>query len=215
MSEEKSLTKKEIIVTGANSEIKVFDEQLKKYRKKYVNEYIAKLNSHYCEIIEANNRDFAALGERYNELVDTYNELLAEHNKLSTSYIALQGEKASVAQALIDAQNTGIIKSGAFIQTALGRSVSRHRIKPKERYRTLTPCSSTAVLALLRMFLSAFCKSLVLLFVSTLDSYSLSKSSSPSFSKGKIMGISSLTNMSQSAEQPGDSILTLDRAVSL
>lgn len=106
MSEEKSLTKKEIIVTGANSEIKVFDEQLKKYRKKYVNEYIAKLNSHYCEIIEANNRDFAALGERYNELVDTYNELLAEHNKLSTSYIALQGEKASVAQALIDAQNT-------------------------------------------------------------------------------------------------------------
>ena len=106
MSEEKSLTKKEIIVTGAKSEIKVFDEQLKKYRKKYVNEYIAKLNSHYCGIIEACNRDLTALGERYNELVDTYNELLAENNKLSASYITLQGEKASVAQALIDAQNT-------------------------------------------------------------------------------------------------------------
>ena len=106
MSEDKSLTKKEIIVTGAHSEIKVFDEQLKKYRKKYVNEYIAKLNSHYCDIIEANNRDLTALAERYNELVDTYNELLGEHTKLSSSYIALQGEKASVAQALIDAQNT-------------------------------------------------------------------------------------------------------------
>lgn len=106
MSEEKNLVKKEVIVTNANSEIKVFDEQLKKYRKKYVNEYLTRLNAHYCDIIEANNRDFIALGERYNELVDTYNELLAEHNKLSSSYIELQGEKASVAQALIDAQNT-------------------------------------------------------------------------------------------------------------
>lgn len=112
MSNDVSLAKKEVIVTGANSEIKVFDEQLKKYRKKYVVQYLEKLNNHYCQIIDANNRDFAALGEKYNELVDTYNELLAEHNKLSSSYIELQGEKASVAQALIDAQNTarGIVE---------------------------------------------------------------------------------------------------------
>lgn len=112
MSNDIMPAKKEVIVTGANSEIKVFDEQLKKYRKKHVIAYLEKLNNHYCQIIDANNRDFAALGEKYNELVDMYNELLAEHNKLSSSYIELQGEKASVAQALIDAQNTakGIVE---------------------------------------------------------------------------------------------------------
>lgn len=106
MNNEMSVAKKEVIVIGADSEIKVFDEPLKKYRKKYVTEYIEKLNNHYCQIIEATNRDIVTIGEKYNELVDTYNELLAEHNKLSSSYIELQGEKASVAQALIDAQNT-------------------------------------------------------------------------------------------------------------
>ena len=112
MNNEMSVAKKEVIVTGAEAEIKVFDEPLKKYRKKYVTEYLEKLNNHYCQIIEANNRDIVAIGEKYNELVDTYNELLAEHNKLSSSYIELQGEKASVAQALIDAQNTakGIVE---------------------------------------------------------------------------------------------------------
>lgn len=97
--------KNEILAEG-KCELKTFDVPLKKYRKKYVNEYVDALNKHYMEIIEANTNEIIKLGEAYSELADMYNGLLAQHNQLSASYIVLQAEKSKVADALIKAENT-------------------------------------------------------------------------------------------------------------
>ena len=97
---------KESILSEGRCEIKTFDVPLKKYRKKYVNEYLVQLNKHYTDIIEANTNEIIKLGEAYSELADTYNSLLAQHNQLSASYISLQEEKSKVADALIKAENT-------------------------------------------------------------------------------------------------------------
>lgn len=94
------------ILSEGKCEPKTFDVPLKKYRKKYVNEYLEALNRHYTEIIEANTNEIIKLGEAYSELADTYNTLLAQHNQLSSSYIELQNEKSKVADALIKAENT-------------------------------------------------------------------------------------------------------------
>ena len=94
------------ILAEGKCEPKTFDVPLKKYRKKYVNEYLAALNRHYTEIIEANTNEIIKLGEAYSELADSYNYLLAQHNQLSSSYIDLQNEKSKVADALIKAENT-------------------------------------------------------------------------------------------------------------
>ena len=97
---------KEAILSEGRYEIKTFDVPLKKYRKKYVNEYLVQLNKHYADIIEANTNEIIKIGEAYSELADTYNSLLAQHNQLSASYISLQEEKSKVADALIKAENT-------------------------------------------------------------------------------------------------------------
>ena len=94
------------ILAEGRCEPKTFDVPLKKYRKKYVNEYLEALNRHYTEIIEANTNEIIKLGEAYSELADSYNSLLAQHNQLSSSYIELQNEKTKVADALIKAENT-------------------------------------------------------------------------------------------------------------
>ena len=94
------------ILAEGRCEPKTFDVPLKKYRKKYVNEYLEALNRHYTEIIEANTNEIIKLGEAYSELADSYNSLLAQHNQLSSSYIELQNEKSKVADALIKAENT-------------------------------------------------------------------------------------------------------------
>ena len=93
------------ILAEGRCEPKTFDVPLKKYRKKYVNEYLEALNRHYTEIIEANTNEIIKLGEAYSELADMYNSLLAQHNQLSSSYIVLQEEKSKVADALIQAEN--------------------------------------------------------------------------------------------------------------
>ena len=93
------------ILAEGRCEPKTFDVPLKKYRKKYVNEYLEALNRHYTEIIEANTNESIKLGEAYSELADMYNSLLAQHNQLSSSYIVLQEEKSKVADALIQAEN--------------------------------------------------------------------------------------------------------------
>lgn len=93
------------ILAEGKCEPKTFDVPLKKYRKKYVNEYLEALNRHYTEIIEANTNEIIKLGEAYSELADMYNSLLAQHNQLSSSYIVLQEEKSKVADALIQAEN--------------------------------------------------------------------------------------------------------------
>ncbi len=97
---------KETILTEGRCEPKTFDVPLKKYRKKYVTEYLEALNRHYTEIIEANTNEIIKLGEAYGELADSYNSLLAQYNQLSSSYIVLQEEKTKVADALINAENT-------------------------------------------------------------------------------------------------------------
>lgn len=97
---------KETILAEGRCEPKTFDVPLKKYRKKYVTEYVAALNKHYTEIIEANTNEIIKLGEAYSELADSYNSLLAQYNQLSSSYIVLQEEKAKVADVLINAENT-------------------------------------------------------------------------------------------------------------
>lgn len=94
------------ILAEGKCEPKTFDVPLKKYRKKYVNEYLEALNRHYTEIIEANTNEIIKLGEAYSELADSYNSLLAQHNQLSSSYIELQNEKSKVADALIKAEST-------------------------------------------------------------------------------------------------------------
>ena len=81
---------KETILTEGRCEPKTFDVPLKKYRKKYVTEYLEALNRHYTEIIEANTNEIIKLGEAYGELADSYNSLLAQYNQLSSSYIVLQ-----------------------------------------------------------------------------------------------------------------------------
>ena len=96
---------KNTILAEGKCEPKTFDVPLKKYRKKYVNEYLEALNRHYTEIIEANTNEIIKLGEAYSELADMYNSLLAQHNQLSSSYIVLQEEKSKVADALIQAEN--------------------------------------------------------------------------------------------------------------
>ena len=93
------------ILAEGRCEPKTFDVPLKKYRRKYVNEYLEALNRHYTEIIEANTNEIIKLGEAYSELADMYNSLLAQHNQLSSSYIVLQEEKSKVADALIQAEN--------------------------------------------------------------------------------------------------------------
>ena len=102
------------ILAEGRCEPKTFDVPLKKYRKKYVNEYLEALNRHYTEIIEANTNEIIKLGEAYSELADMYNSLLAQHNQLSSSYIVLQEEKSKVADALIQAEN----KANDIITTA-------------------------------------------------------------------------------------------------
>lgn len=97
---------KNVILAEGKCEPKTFDIPLKKYRKKYVNEYLEALNNHYTDIIEANTNEIIKLGEAYSELADMYNSLLAQHNQLSSSYIVLQEEKSKVADALIQAENT-------------------------------------------------------------------------------------------------------------
>lgn len=97
---------KQAILTEGRCEPKTFDVPLKRYRKKYVNEYLEALNKHYTEIIESNTNEIIKLGEAYGELADTYNSLLAQYNQLSSSYIVLQEEKSKVADALINAENT-------------------------------------------------------------------------------------------------------------
>ncbi len=97
---------KELILAEGKCEPKTFDLPLKKYRKKYVTEYLEALNRHYTEIIEANTGEIIKLGEAYSELADIYNGLLAQYNSLSSSYIVLQEEKTKVADALINAENT-------------------------------------------------------------------------------------------------------------
>lgn len=97
---------KNTILAEGRCEPKTFDVPLKKYRKKYVNEYLDALNKHYTDIIVANTNEIIKLGEAYGELADTYNSLLARYNQLSSSYIVLQEEKTKVADALISAENT-------------------------------------------------------------------------------------------------------------
>ena len=104
--------KKEVIVTGANSEIKVFDEQLKKYRKKHVIAYLEKLNNHYCQIIDANNRDFAQMAlenrfsganyeyvaskplQEYTPLVSIGDVTVYEHTRRHAEFYVVDGVKA-------------------------------------------------------------------------------------------------------------------------
>ncbi len=97
---------KDTILAEGRCEIKTFDLPLKKYRKKYVTEYVSAMNRHYADIIEANTNEIIKLGEAYSELADTYNSLLAQYNSLSSSYIVLQNEKAKIADVLINAENT-------------------------------------------------------------------------------------------------------------
>lgn len=96
---------RETILAEGKCEPKTFDVPLKKYRKKYVTEYVEALSRHYNEIIEANANEIIKLGEAYAELADGYNSLLAQYNQLSASYIVLQDEKTKVADALINAEN--------------------------------------------------------------------------------------------------------------
>ena len=96
---------RETILAEGKCEPKTFDVPLKKYRKKYVTEYVEALSRHYNEIIEANANEIIKLVEAYAELADGYNSLLAQYNQLSASYIVLQDEKTKVADALINAEN--------------------------------------------------------------------------------------------------------------
>ena len=65
--------KNEILAEG-KCEPKTFDVPLKKYRKKYVNEYVDALNKHYMEIIEANTNEIIKLGEAFVMVVGVINQ---------------------------------------------------------------------------------------------------------------------------------------------
>lgn len=108
---------KETILAEGRCEPNTFDVPLKKYRKKYVTEYVNALNRHYTEIIEANTNEIIKLGDAYSELADSYNSLLGQYNQLSSSYIVLQEEKSKVADVLINAEKTAKdIVEHAYVQ---------------------------------------------------------------------------------------------------
>ncbi|MBE7064761.1 MAG: hypothetical protein E7384_02970 [Ruminococcaceae bacterium] len=77
---------------------KLFGTEFNGFNKKQVTEYIALLEQKYNEVILQKDEETNALEVSYNELQDKYAELF-------DSYMALQEEKARIADVLIGAEN--------------------------------------------------------------------------------------------------------------
>lgn len=81
-----------------NNGQKLFGTEFSGFNKKQVNDYIAALDRKYADALSQKDAEINSWVSSYNELQDKYAELF-------DSYMALQEEKAKIADVLIGAEN--------------------------------------------------------------------------------------------------------------